>query len=110
MANFSQTDVMLHYNPNMKNILLFFSFLLITFLGTSQESDSASLSHDMSNDILDGLTIGIAYDWDQLDEIEQSQIETASKKHLKALVDKDVTGFWQMCHSKFKKSIPPYGF
>lgn len=56
------------------------------------------------------MTLGISYDWEQLDSNDQKLINEASKKHLQKLVEKDIKGFWELCHSEFKKTTPLSAF
>jgi hypothetical protein len=56
------------------------------------------------------VSIGIAYDWDQLDKSDQDLIEKSSHKYLAKLAENDIEGFWELCHSKFKESVPFVSF
>jgi hypothetical protein len=56
------------------------------------------------------VSIGIAYDWEQLDKADQDLIKKSSQKYLLKLADDDIEGFWELCHSKFKESTPFVSF
>ena len=58
----------------------------------------------------DNLSIGIAYDWDQLEKMDQDSIQESSHRYLAKLAEKDIEGFWELCHSKFKESTPFISF
>jgi hypothetical protein len=55
-------------------------------------------------------SVGMAYDWDQLEKNDQELIRNASERFLQRLVADDVEGFWKICHSKFKESTPFVSF
>ncbi|MBT7040234.1 MAG: hypothetical protein HN921_10360 [Bacteroidetes bacterium] len=56
------------------------------------------------------LTMRIAYDFDQMTEIDQNLITNASEECLKKLIDKDIEGFWASCHPEFKEATPLVSF
>jgi hypothetical protein len=78
---------------------------LLKDLKSERDSIKTDFSFDSPN-----TSVGIAYDWDQLEKSDQELIANASKKYLKKLVDNDVQGFWELCHSKFKESTPLVSF
>lgn len=67
---------------------------------------SVSLSNIFNNDV----SAGIAYDWNQLDESDQTLIKQSSDKYLDKLAENDIKGFWELCHSKFKETTPYAAF
>lgn len=77
----------------IKNLIIIF-ILSLPIIGFSQ------------NDV----SVGIAYDWEQLDKSDQDVIKKSSKKYLVKLADNDIEGFWELCHSKFKESTPLVSF
>lgn len=53
-----------------------------------------------------GISVGISYDFDQISESDQNLIISASESCITSLVNKDLKGFWDACHSKFKEATP----
>ena len=68
-------------------------------------SDLSSLSA-VKNDLI----LGTSYDWDQLEEKEQSLIKASSEVYLKKLAENDIKGFWEASHAMFKASTPFVAF
>ncbi len=58
----------------------------------------------------DDLIVSIAYDWEQLSSGDQKVIKVSAEQYLEKLVQKDVNGFWELCHPKFKESISLIAF
>jgi hypothetical protein len=58
----------------------------------------------------DDYSVGIAYDWEQLEKNDKELIINASEKYLEKLADNNIKGFWESCHSKFKESTPLVSF
>lgn len=54
--------------------------------------------------------VGISYDWGELNKSDQKLIKEASEKYLLKLANKDIKGFWELCHTKFKESTPLLSF
>jgi len=77
----------------IRNLILTFT-LAIPFLGFCQNDYS----------------VGMAYDWEQLDKSDQVLIKESSEKYLLKLAENDIKGFWELCHSKFKETTPFVSF
>lgn len=58
----------------------------------------------------DDLIISTAYDWEQLSSSDQKTIKLSAEQYLEKLAKKDVNGFWELCHPKFKESISLIAF
>ena len=71
-----------------------------------QQILNASETPVLNNDI----SIGISYDWDQLEKLDQVLIQEASERYLMKLADNDIKGFWELCHSKLKETTPFVAF
>ena len=55
-------------------------------------------------------SVRIAYDWDQLESADQKLIKESSQRYLLKLAKKDIKGFWELCHPKFKESTSYVSF
>jgi len=58
----------------------------------------------------DDLIVSTAYDWEQLSSSEQKKITSSAEKYLEKITKKDIKGFWELCHPKFKEIIPLIAF
>lgn len=58
----------------------------------------------------DEVIISTAYDWKQLTIGDQKIIKISAEKYLEKLIQKDIKGFWELCHPKFKESVPFISF
>jgi hypothetical protein len=56
------------------------------------------------------LSVGIAYDWDDLDKKDKERIKQSSDNYIRKLVQNDVEGFYELCHPKFKEQTPFIAF
>ncbi|MBI1306311.1 MAG: hypothetical protein GC181_06825 [Bacteroidetes bacterium] len=54
--------------------------------------------------------MGFAYDWEELEDSEQQQIERASEYFLNCLVQQNIKGFWDSCHLHFRLQNPYSSF
>ncbi|MBL4703996.1 MAG: hypothetical protein JKY54_05715 [Flavobacteriales bacterium] len=74
----------------------------------------AKLKNILDGDLLslpdNKLLISTAYDWNQLEKSDQKLISESSEKYLIKLVENDLEGFWELCHSKFKKTTSLVAF
>lgn len=56
------------------------------------------------------LTVGLAYDWDELITRDQEKIRQSTDKYFTKLIQKDIQGFWESCHPQFKEQTPFIAF